>query len=47
MTNLNGVGLKPTGDGLAYSIVNMQAHFGVALSLSHSPMPALMDRRPS
>ncbi len=44
MSNQQGITAKPPADGLAYSIVNMQAHFGVALSLSRSPMPALMDK---
>lgn len=46
MGNQPGISAKPPADGLAYSIVNMQAHFGVALSLSRSPMPALMDAAP-
>ncbi|MFT3725599.1 MAG: hypothetical protein QM773_18675 [Hyphomonadaceae bacterium] len=45
MTNQPGIAKAPA-DGLAASIVNMQAHFGVSLSISDSPMPELMEAAP-
>jgi hypothetical protein len=45
MTNQPGIARAPA-DGLASSIVNMQAHFGVSLSISDSPMPELMEAAP-
>jgi hypothetical protein len=45
MTNQPGIAKAPA-DGLASSIVNMQAHFGVSLSISDSPMPELMETAP-